>query len=251
MVILNWIWDDLGKYWLGESWRDDDVSISSMWTDNYFWQLFGANTECPYTCRTSVPSFPSCFARSGICRWILPTDNLTPWQLGLPNGRSWWSWWLLTCPSSDCESLHVWSLFFCLSSLPSQSLTVRPWKATETPIGKDRLPTTIFRGELLNFGGVILFCGLVMFPKLGCRLFPMLQDWIHRIELCNFHRWHPMFFRWRSLIPLTWRTSSSQQHWDIFRSTSEMDVDVKDYSKKPRRITVVEKQMAQSLHIGL
>ena len=40
-------------------------------------------------------------------------------------------------------------------SLPSRSLTVRPWKVT-FPIGKDRLPTTIFQGRAVKLQGCII-----------------------------------------------------------------------------------------------
>ena len=99
--------------------------------------------------------------------------------------------------------------------LPPWSLTARlPWKVT-FPIGKDRLPTTIFQGAMLNFRGVRLYG---MQPKTLPSM-PMAKVSLSFWEGVRIHRaipvgsvnkpWNPGWFMTGSLFPclkifLTW-----------------------------------------------
>ena len=69
------------------------------------------------------------------------------WMMTMMCSKVWWWLQVRSMVLSTCNSSN---LRFRNDVLPSRSLTVRPWKVT-FPIGKDHLPTIIFRGwAMLN-----------------------------------------------------------------------------------------------------
>ncbi len=56
-------------------------------------------------------------------------------------------------PAGRRYGFIAWRVSRCGFPLPPAKINSSPFKSYRNPIGKDHLPTIIFRGELLNFGG--------------------------------------------------------------------------------------------------
>ena len=93
-----------------------------------------------------------------------PANEHIPYQPALLSG--WFSFSLFVGRTVPFFGVSRYQKFH----LPSRSLTARPWKVT-FPIGKDRLPTTIFQGRTVKPQGCtslgILINWMVLSPWPG------------------------------------------------------------------------------------
>ena len=62
---------------------------------------------------------------------------------------------IFSCPCYFSGGVWVQNPSSITEEIPPRSLTVRPWKVTETQYGEDRLPTTIVQGQTVKLLGSI------------------------------------------------------------------------------------------------